>query len=192
MSVPTTVRLPFFWGSVEEGGQAGGAGSQTIELIGLATSTTGARRLLSSADHAATLFGAGSILHRMAIRAFEAAPSNLIYGTSVAAAEASTPAAWTATVTVTTAAAGTIRLWVGSDYVDIPVSAGQLQNSIASAIAAAFPSISSYPIVGGAQTNEATLTFRHGGTSGNDLRITLGSDGTVLADDPSMHLDMTA
>ena len=173
MSIPSSFRLPSILMEVSDSGVGASGTRQLVELVGPSLSSAGQHKVLSSADHAASLFGVGSVLHRMAMRAFEAAPYSDIAAIGVADAGAATKAKWTATVTVMTAAAGTIRLWVGSDYVDIGVTAGELQGDVAAAIAAAFPAVSAYPVVGTVNSNVASLEFRHGGTVGNDLPVFL-------------------
>lgn len=172
MSVPS-MRLPFFWAEVINAGQLG-TQAQRGMLIGQATSATyvGVPRLLSSAEHAASLFGRGSPLHRMAMRAFKAHPGGLWYSIGIADASASTASAWTVTFVCSEATeAGTIRFWLGSDKIDLGVIRGDAAANLAERLADLLPSASDYPVTATHDAGITTITFRSKGTVGNALRV---------------------
>lgn len=177
--VPYSVRLPFFWGEVSPAAAVPAVAAQKGLLIGQCTTGDGVVRAIASADQAAALFGRGSILHRMAIRALAAYPWGDWSAVGIADTQGSTAAEWTVTVTVgASIGGGTIRLWVGSDYVDIGVQASAAPDPavIAEAIAHSFPSGGDYPVTGTHDEDVATLTAKNKGTTGNGILVALDPD----------------
>ncbi len=177
--VPYSIRLPFFWGEASPAAGVPAAAAQRGLLIGQCTTGDGVVRALGSADQAAALFGRGSVLHRMAIRAFAACPWGDWSAIGVADAVASTAAAYTLTVTAGAAiGGGTIRVWAGSDFVDVGVLASSSPDVsvIATAIAAAFLAGGDYPVTGTHDAGVATLTFKCNGTCGNHFNVAIDPD----------------
>lgn len=193
-SVPHTLRLPFFWGEVVPAAGVPAVAGQRGLLIGQCTKGAGEVRAISSADQAAALFGRGSVLHRMAMRALAAYPWGDWSAIGVADAQGSTAAAWTVTVTVgESIGGGTIRLWVGSDSVDVGVLASSEPDAsvIAKAIADSFPSGADFPVTGTHEADVATLTAKNKGTTGNGILVALDPDvplpsGVTIAIAPSV------
>ncbi len=177
MSVPSSIRLPLFYGEASSAPTTPAAAAQVGLLIGPAETNAGLIKAITSADQASALFGRGSGLHIMCKRALAAYP----YGTWKAigiANSGGTPATKTITVTTTgTTAAGTLRLWVGSDYVDVNIATNVAQNTLATAVAAALPSVSDLPYTAAAPAaNVVTATCRHKGTFGNFVRIAVDEE----------------
>lgn len=130
-----------------------------------------APKLVTSAEQASALFGSGSVAHRM-VRAWLA--SNRVtelWVVGVADAGSPTAAAFTITVTVTTAVAGTIYLYVCGELVQVGVTAAQTQNSIAAAINAAINAAVGLPVTSTVLNNVVTVTARNAGTCGNSIDL---------------------
>ncbi len=177
-NVPLSIRLPFFWGEAAPAAQTPVSARQKGLLIGqVTTSNYGVPRAIASADQAASLFGRGSFLHRMALKAFNACPWGDWTAIGVADAADSTPATKTITITASNAGAGTLRVWVGSDCQDIGVTASESASDIATAIAAAFPSGGDYPMTGTHNSGVVTLTAKNKGTAGNGIYVAV--DGNI-------------
>lgn len=140
---------------------------------GTATADTLTR--ITSADQAATLAGRGSQAARMARAWFANNKSTEVWIGVLADNGSGVAAAATLTVVGTATASGTLYLYVGGQRVTIGVTAGDTEDDVAAAIAAAFPSTSDYPVTGavGGEGSEhiVTLTNRNKGTAGNDCDV---------------------
>lgn len=151
----------------------------TIPLISGSTCT--APKLVTSAEQASAYFGSGSVAHRMVRAWLTSNRVTELWVVGVADAGSSTAASGTLTVTVTTAVAGTIFLYVCGELVTVGVTAGQTQNSIATAIGAAINAAVGLPVTAGVATNVVTVTARNTGTNGNsiDLRVNYQAGETL-------------
>lgn len=131
-----------------------------------------------------SLFGAGSELHRMWRRV------NKINKTTTVRALAVTESAGTAatgTIVVATAAtgSGSIRVWVGDEFVDTAVESGDAVDDIGTNIAANINTKTHWPVTAAynTSTDTVTITAKQKGPRGNDIRYqaaTIGSIGTTL------------
>jgi phage tail sheath gpL-like len=85
-----------------------------------------------------------------------------------------TAAQWTVTISVTTATGGTLIFTVAGRPVIVGVSAGDAQNTIATAIKNALDGMKSLiPFTAAVSTNTATLTHTTKGVNGNDATLAL-------------------
>lgn len=126
-----------------------------------------------------TKAGQGSELALMIAKAFEQGMLNASSGRGgmpecwicpIAAPGASVAAAETITVTVTTAVAGNVVLRIAGRTIYVGVSAGDAQNTIATAIKNAIAAqIRDLPVTAGVSTNVVTCTHVTTGTNGNDV-----------------------
>jgi phage tail sheath gpL-like len=155
-----------------------------VLLVGVQSSAATATavtpvQVLDVAD-AITKFGQGSELALMAAKAFEqgllnqsvgrggmpelwACPIAAVAGGAVAAAE-------TLTVTVTTALAGTVVLRIAGRTINVGVTAGDAQNTVATAIKNAINTASrDLPVTATVAANVVTATHATTGTNGNDV-----------------------
>jgi phage tail sheath gpL-like len=148
-------------------GQRLSAGSEPL-ASGL---TCTAPKLVTSAEQASALFGSGSVAHRMARAWLNQNRVTELWVVGVADAGSPTAAAFTITVTVTTAVAGTVFLYVCGELLQIGVAAAQTQNSIAAAINTAINSAVGLPITSTVLNNVVTCTARNAGTCGNSIDI---------------------
>ena len=127
---------------------------------------------------AITKAGQGSELALMAAKAFEQGALNASQNRGgqpevwlcPIAAPAGVAAAQTLTVTVTTALAGTLVVRIAGRTINVGVSAGDSQNTIATALKNAIAAqIRDLPVTAGVATNVVTCTATHAGTNGNDI-----------------------
>lgn len=183
--------------------------ARSILLVGNKTSAgsavVGTRYSVTSEDEARSLFGAGSELFLMVKAAIAAAKSVTLYAIAVTES-AGTAASATLTVTGTATSAGTIRVWVAGEYVDVAVALNDAQNAIATAINAAIGTMTDWPVTSGVATNVVTATARHKGPRGNRIgwraEVLEGAAGVTLtltgsgflasgatSDDPQAVLD---
>lgn len=85
---------------------------------------------------------------------------------------------WTITVTVTTALAGTIYLYIGDELYSVGVTAGMTDENIATAIAAAINAVADSPVTATSALGVVTVTAKAGGTFGGGYLIELNYEQT--------------
>lgn len=178
---------------LEQKGVRSGYGSFLIDhkliLVGQYNSgyspTPNVPQLLDSASHALTLYGPGSMLHLMAKRAFEQAPNVPIYALPVADHGSGVDATGSIVVTGTATSAGTISLLVGGKKIQVSVSVGDVQNTIAAAIEAALDADTHLPLLASTSTNTVNLTAKNAGTLGNNIDIVKDPDSGDSALEPA-------
>jgi phage tail sheath gpL-like len=125
--------------------------------------------LVPSPDAADAYFGRGSILANMC-RAFKAKNVETeLWAIGLDDDGAAVQATQTITITGTAGADGTIYLYVEGRRITLAVASGDLQNDIATALAAAINLHDDLHVTAGAATNVVTLTARNGGTLGNGI-----------------------
>lgn len=194
--VPTTVRRPgYFFAVVPGGGSGGGTGVPKLLLMGnmIATALSGAspafavaagtRQAAGVADEtpvqvgpaseAATLFGRGSFLHRMArlVRDIDPNSDSLeLWACPVAEGGGATKAAATLTFVGVPTSSGTLRLVIDGVAIDIAVTSGDPIATIsANAATAIVAQNADLPVTAQFAAGVLTVTAKHGGTKGNDI-----------------------
>ncbi len=131
-------------------------------------------QLVLDLDDAWTRYGRGSLLSRLLESVFKGRGSVPVYALPVADDAAGVQAAGTITVTGTATADGTLAIYIGGKRVTVAVSNGDVQNDIATAIAAAITADLDVPVtavVNGATLNEVDVTVRWKGESGNQIKL---------------------
>lgn len=135
----------------------------------------------TSVDNAIALAGRGSILHRMALGWFASNKSTEMWLGVLADNGAGVAAQGTLTVTGPATASGTLALYLGGERITVAITSGDVQNTIATNIAAAINAALDLPITAAVTTNVVTWSFRHKGTVGQgyDVRYNF-RDGDAL------------
>ena len=129
-----------------------------------------------SADDAATLFGRGSELHRMAIAFFAQAPAGTLYACPVAQASGVKGSA-AMTFATTSNAAFTVRMKLCGEVIDVPILSGTTAVNIATAVADAVNDAQDLPFTaqndagGGTPGAVVTISAKHDGPRGNVLVV---------------------
>ena len=122
-----------------------------------------------SADDAATKFGRGSELHRMALKVFDQYKAATLWCCPVAEAS-NTKASATLTFVGSATAAGTIRLMIAGKQIDVGYASGDTVTAIATACATAIRDQGlDLPVTAQFAAGVLTVTARNGGPRGNDL-----------------------
>lgn len=187
--VPSNIRVPLFYAEFDSSRAVQGLALQNYKALMIGQKTSGGSAtanvpvLVTSADQAKSLFGAGSMLHRMFIKWFKNNKSTEIWAIPLADNGAGVAATGTLTVTGPATAAGTISLYVGGQLVEVGVLSGDSANTIAAAINTAINAATDLPVTSGVSTNVVTLTAKNKGTNGNkiDLRLNYQSDEATPA-----------
>jgi phage tail sheath gpL-like len=138
------------------------------------TPTNNVPVLLQSADHAAQLYGNGSMLHRMAIAAFKGAGAVPIY--SCPLADGTTAMTKTITMVGNATSAGTVSIFIAGIKVTASVSIGDTPTIIASAISAAINAKTELPVTAAPVAGVVTLTCRWRGATGNEIDVSKDLD----------------
>ena len=130
---------------------------------------------VTSADHVASLFGQGSVLHRMAIGV---ARGSYFDVETWCAPQPEKVAGVTAAGSITFGGGpatenGTIVIYIGGEKVVVPVISGDVVATIGASCIAAINAIPSMPVVA-AGAAAVTITAKMKGTFGNDISITMG------------------
>jgi phage tail sheath gpL-like len=158
---------------------------QRVALLGQynagKTPTDNQALTITSVDEAASLFGRGSMLHRMARRLFAGIGSGTVQVDAFPLPGGTGSAAGTITVTGPSTGAGTLAFYIGGDRVPVSVANAAAQNDIATAIAAAINADLDLPVTASATGNAVTLTARNAGLAGNQITVRQ----SILAGDSS-------
>lgn len=126
---------------------------------------------VASPDDAATLFGRGSSLSRMAAAVFAQYPDATLWATPVADA-AGTAASVTLTLAGGTASAGfTIRLRLFGETIDVAVASGDSVTTQAVAVCDAINDAQDLPITAQNSSGVVTITAKNTGPRGNTLIV---------------------
>jgi len=127
---------------------------------------------LFSSDDAKVYFGDGSMLHLMAKAALRANPYLNLF--AIAAADG---AGVFATGTITIAGApsstgsGTVRVYIGDDYVDYSFTSSDTATTIATGLKAAIAANTDLPVVAKSAAGVVTVMAKHAGTVANQIKM---------------------
>jgi phage tail sheath gpL-like len=194
---PANLRVPGVF--VEVGGASTpvtGTQPYRLGLIGqlLSTGTVEANtptRVTRAAD-AQVLFGAGSMLAAMAAAAL--ANGRFVEVYAIGMDDPDTGAAQAAgalDVSVTTARAGTIPVYIGGVRVPVAVTAGSTADTIAANIASRINARTDLPVTASATGASCALTAKHAGAVGNRIPVAVAAlDGELLP--TGVTVDVTA
>lgn len=189
-SVPSNLRVPFVAVEIDNSRASQGAALLPYRalIIGqkLAGGTAADNSLqkVTSAEQVAGLAGRGSMLHRQAKAWFAGNQFTEAWIGALADAGTGVAAAGSLTFTGPATADGTISLYVGGELVSVAVAKNDAASAIATAVAAALPATSDYPVtaaVDGTTPSKVNITARNKGEAGNgiDLRVNY-QDGEAL------------
>lgn len=148
---------------------------QRIALLGnyltSKSPTNNQAQAITSADEAASLYGRGSMLHRMARRLFAAIGAGAVLVDAFPLAAGTGASTGTITVTGPATSAGTIALYIAGERVTVAVANADAQNTIATAIAAAINANLDLPVTASPSANVVTLTARNAGLAANQITV---------------------
>jgi phage tail sheath gpL-like len=130
-----------------------------------------------------TLFGAGSHLHRMFLRASAVLGNNSPIGIYYIPVTSSAGSAATATLTIATTATsvGNLRFWCVDQFIDTGINVGDTATAIAANVATSINSQTRWPITASPSAGAVTLTAVVPGTEGNWIKVqALITPGTAV------------
>ena len=186
MTIPTTLRVPFTY--VEFDSSRAFEGPSILkynnliigEMLAAGTKTADEILQITSADQAGTYWGAGSVMHRMAISWFKNNKTGTVYGQGITEA---TGAQGTVDLVITgnATADGTFYLYVVGQQIQVAVSSGDTPTVVGDAIEAAVNAITSLPVTASNTTGTITFTAKQKGLVGNDIDVRVNyNDGEEL------------
>jgi phage tail sheath gpL-like len=122
-----------------------------------------------SPQEAADAWGAGSVMHRMAMAAFRQYGQVSFHGCAVNDAPAGVAARATVTFSGTATATGAVSIWVGIDRVSVRVEKDSAASIAAASLSAQVNALPNLPVTSAASGGTLTLTAKNAGTTGNAL-----------------------
>lgn len=173
-NTPANIRVPLFYAEVDN--SMAGYFSQQNRALLIGHKTAGASAvdnvpiLVSTTDQARAVFGVSSMMARM----HEVYRANDSFGEVwclPVAPGAGAEAAGTVTYTGPATAAGAIAVYIGAQKVQAGVAMGDTATAIAASVAAAINADITLPITASPALGVVTLTARHAGIVGNDIRV---------------------
>jgi phage tail sheath gpL-like len=181
--IPANIRVPLFYAEVDNSAAAYFTQNNRTLLIGqklaAGAATAGTPVLVSRTDEAKALFGVGSMLARM----HEIYRLNDSFGEvwciPLADNDAGTAAAGSLAITGSATAAGTLNVYIGGQRVQLAVASGDTATAIGSALASAINADTNLPVTASASTGTVTVTARHKGEVGNDIKLQLNYRGVM-------------
>lgn len=177
--IPSNIRVPGSYIEIDSSaaGQNSGA-NQRILVIGqrrsTGTVTALTPTLITSYNQAISSFGAGSMLANMFKTIFDNNSETEKWAIALDDVGGGTAATGSITVVTTTVLAGTLYVYLGGVLVSVSVAAGDTDETIATALAAAINANTELPVtaaVDGTDAEKVNLTFRHKGLVGNKYDI---------------------
>lgn len=182
-NIPANVRVPLFYAEMDNSQAGYFIQNQRTLLIGqkLAAGTAAANTpyLVARVDEAKTLFGLGSMLARMHEMYRLNDSFAEVWCIALDDAGAGVTATGTVAVTGTATAGGTLSLYIAGQRVQIAVAASDTATAVGAALAAAINANTALPVTANAVTGTVTVTARHKGSLGNDIKLVLNYRGNL-------------
>lgn len=147
------------------------------QRLSTGTVAEGVPTLVTSKQQAVTFFGRGSMLANMFATLFDNNPFTEKWAVALDDDAAGTAASGTLTITGPATASGTINLYVDGVRVQCAVTSGDVQNTIATNLAAAINANEDLPVTANAATNVVTVTARNKGAVSNTIDMRLNYRG---------------
>lgn len=189
-TIPAKVYTPLFYAEVDNSAANTTTDNMQALIIGpmLAGGKATAKELtvVGTAEQAAELFGAGSILHRMVAAYRDQDSMGTLYALPLEDPVSGVAQTRTITVTGEATEAGVISLYVGYELVQVGVAADDGPTVIAPAIQAAINAKTSLPVTATAVDGVVTVTAKNKGLVGSDIPLNINllgaANGEVLPD----------
>jgi phage tail sheath gpL-like len=175
--VPAGIRVPFLYAEFDSSKSQQGASVKVYKALmmgiklGAGSAAANVPVLVTSEAQAITLFGRGSMLHGMVAKFLKANKFTSLTVIPQDENGAGVAAAGSIVVTGPASASGTISLMIAGQKVDVAVTSGDAQNTVAAAINAAINAALDLPVTSSVATNTVTVTARHKGLLGNGIDI---------------------
>ena len=187
MTIPTNLRVPGVFAEFDPSRAFQGPAILNYQglLIGqkLAAGTKPEAQVdkITSADQAAEYYGAGSVLHRMAIGWFASNKVTEVYAAALDDAGAGVAATGTIAISGPATADGSLIVYIQGTRIAISVSDTDTATVIGDALEAAITADTSLPVSASNSTGTVTITAKNDGETGNDIDLRINyNEGEVL------------
>lgn len=180
-NTPADLRVPLFYAEMDNSA-ANSASSPLRSLVlghGLAVNFKNELQLISTAQQAAGLFGAGSQLAAMVAAYRNVDSFGELWVIDVPEPSAGVAASATITVTGSAISAGVVSLYIAGKRVQAGVSASDADTVVAASIKAAIDADTSLPVTAMVEGGVVTITARWKGLTGNDINLALNYRGMM-------------
>jgi len=176
-NIPSNLRVPLFYGEVDNSQANSAQQTQRALIIGQITASGAAvpnEPIISQgAADAIAQGGAGSMLALMTAAYRAADDFGEVWYLPLADDPTATAATGTITISNAPTATGTVYLYIAGVRVTLPVTSTQTTAQIAAALAAQINATPNLPVSASATTNVVTLTALNKGLAGNDIDVRL-------------------
>lgn len=178
-NIPTTLRVPWAYIEFDNSRAQQGPSVQPFQTLMLGqklsggTATVNVPVRVTSGAQARTLFGGGSHLQKMVEAYLANDKVTPLFVLPQADDGAATASERTLTVTGPATATGTLKLYFGGQVVNVAVTSGDAQNTIAAAINTAINAATDLLFTSTVATNVVTAVARNEGAVGNNIDIRL-------------------
>lgn len=195
---PADWKLPLFWVEVDPSKAGFPVLRQPALLVGQFFSTaSGVANIpvaVSSEAQAISLFGEGSMLHRMVVAFLNNNRAHELWCLPMSEPNAGVKATGTIVVSSAPTAAGTLFLYISGQLVRVGIADDDTQAEVATKIAAAITAIHSLPVDVAVNSSDLTMvnvTAKWKGTTGNGIDIRLNYRGTAGSEATPAGLALT-
>src|SRR5581483_3184622 len=182
--IPNNLRVPLFYGEVDNSQANTGQVNQRALLIGSKTSSGAAAAnvpsQIASITDAKTQFGPGSILANMAWAYRQSDPFGEVWGLPLT--DSGTAGAGSIVFTGPATAGGAVSLYIAGQLVSVPVTSAMTAAQLATAVAAAITALTDLPVtatVDGSNTAKVDITAKSASLASNDIDIRLNYRGSA-------------
>ena len=176
-TIPAGILKPGVYGELNTSSGSNALPANTLRLLLVAQKTAaGSQAALSpvqvfGSGQAATLFGPGSIAHRMARAVFAVNPQALVEIIALDDAASSVAATAALTLTGTATGSGSIVCFVGNERIEVGIASADTPTTIAANLVAAINAATHLPVTAANAAGVLTLTAKNKGTVGNQLAL---------------------
>jgi phage tail sheath gpL-like len=183
--IPANVRTPLFYAEMDNSQANPFTLIMQALLLGQkcsgGTATTNTPYIVGNEAQAVTLFGRGSMLHRM-FKQFRANNPMMELWAIAMPDPSTTKSTGTIVFTGPATANGTVSLYIAGQAVPTNVAKADTASEIAAAVAASINAAYDLPVSATVSTNTVTLHCLWGGTSGDDIAVSLNYNGLVAGE----------
>lgn len=185
--IPSDIRVPGAYIEINPTQASASTGvNQRILVIGQRRSagsvTALTPTLVTSYNQAVANFGVGSMLAGMFKTLFDNNSTTEKWAIALDDVGGGTAAHGTITVTAASSLSGTIYLYLGGKLITVSVAAGDDDNAIATAIAAAINADTELPVTATVASEVVTVTYKHKGTVGNKYNMQANFAGALAGE----------
>lgn len=179
-NVPANLRVPFMYAEFDNANAVQGPVTQLYKVLLAGNKLAAGTQAelvpvtVTSAAQAATLFGAGSVLHLMAKKFLENNRTTPLTCVAIDDDASGVQATGDFSISGTPTESGTVNLWIGGESVSAAVTTSSTPTTIIAALKAACDAAPNLPVttaVNGGDDTQLDITAKNDGEHGNQIQI---------------------